>query len=81
MPVFHFHIVSPGDLVMRDREGLDLPDRSAAFEAGMQLAKRHEDCARFGSRTISGWYVEVTAEDGELCWLLPIGEEADLRES
>ncbi|MBB2961962.1 DUF6894 family protein [Methylobacterium sp. R2-1] len=74
MPVFYFHVVSPDDLMMRDAEGVVLPDRQAALEMGLATAKRHEGYARFGAEFVPGWYVEVTADDGELCWRLRIGE-------
>jgi hypothetical protein len=74
--IFFFDVLSPDDLVLKDADGLDLPD----LEAAIVIARRRaDDCrsyAQFGGRPVAGWSIEVKDASGALQYAAPIRPQA-----
>ena len=72
MPIFFFDVLSPDDLVLKDADGLDLPDLEAAIVVAHRRAADCQSYAMFGGRPVTGWSIEVKEASGASLYAAPI---------
>jgi hypothetical protein len=66
MPRYFFHLRSPSGRLLRDDEGVELPDLDAAAqEAALAAADLGRDC-ELGGQDYSRWHFEVRSDSGSL---------------
>jgi hypothetical protein len=66
MPRYFFHLRSPSEKLIRDDEGVELPDLDAAAqEAALAAADLGRDC-ELGGQDYSRWHFEVRSDSGSL---------------
>jgi hypothetical protein len=75
MPLYFFHL-NFGHRLLPDEEGVELPNRSAAREEALAVARDLADPKIGGNtRRWASWFLQVTDEEGEFL-RMPIGHPA-----
>ena len=80
MPCYYFHAKFDGHLI-RDERGDELADDEAALERAVETARA---LLQGGSRNAAAWtgcVFEVTDENGEAVWTVPVSRIASIGES
>ena len=66
MPRFFFHLRSPSGTLIRDDEGVDLPDLDAAAHEAARTARSFARDSDLGGHDYSGWTFEIRSNNGSL---------------
>jgi len=66
MPRYFFHLRTPTGRLIRDDEGVELPDLDAAAHEAAEAALTFSKDSELGGHDCSGWFFEIRSSSGSL---------------